>query len=122
MCLVDRFVRALDFALAEKWEEAQNALEGIGEPVARKLTMLFERLRRRDADRAIASSEVRHAMGNLLTVAQANVEGMVDGVVDLTPRRLENVRKALTEAARLVTERRASPEQDVAKHDARGQT
>ena len=120
---MDRFVRALDFALAEKWDEAQDALEGIGEPVAAKLMTLLERLRRLGESRAIASSEVLHATGNLLTVAQANIEAMLDGVVDLTPQRLEQVRKALTEVAQLITERPAPPaERAIAKRDGRGQT
>lgn len=120
--LVHRLVHALECALAEKWDEAQNALEDADEPAARKLRMLFERLRPREEDRAIALSGARHALGNLLTVAQANVEGMLDGIVSPTPERLENVRKALTEAAGLCfaeTLETRYRDQETAKRDAR---
>ena len=33
--------------------------------------------------------EVRHELGNLLAVALANIEGMIDGLVAATPARLE---------------------------------
>ena len=39
--------------------------------------------------------ELRHELGNLLAVALANVEGMVDGLVSPTPDRLEAVADAL---------------------------
>lgn len=45
--------------------------------------------RGQDADR------LRHEIGNLLTVAQANLEGMIDGVVEPTLDRLESIRDAL---------------------------
>lgn len=40
-------------------------------------------------------SELRHELGNLLAVALANVEGMIDGLVAATPDRLEAVADAL---------------------------
>jgi len=55
-------------------------------------------------DENTSSAGVRHELGNLLTIAQANVEGMLDGVVEPTPERLDNVRKALAAAAVLVAE------------------
>ncbi len=48
----------------------------------------------------------RHELGNLLAVALANVEGMVDGLVAATPERLEAVAEALR-GARDVLQRRA---------------
>ncbi len=100
---MDQFVHALDCALSQRWDEAQRALESIDEPVAGKLRMLFEALRNNDAGGAVASSGARHELGNLLTVAQANVEGMADGIVAPTPERLENVCTALAQASRVVS-------------------
>jgi hypothetical protein len=46
--------------------------------------------------------EIRHELGNLLAVALANVEGMIDGLVDPTPARLESVADALRRASLLL--------------------
>lgn len=42
--------------------------------------------------------ETRHELGNLLAVALANVEGMLDGLVDPTPSKLEALADALRRA------------------------
>lgn len=39
-----------------------------------------------------------HDIGNMLSIAQANVEGMLDEVVPTTQERLEGVREALVSA------------------------
>jgi len=46
--------------------------------------------------------EIRHQLGNLLAVALANVEGMIDGLVDPTPTRLESLADALRRASALL--------------------
>lgn len=48
------------------------------------------------------SDEMRHELGNLLAVALANVEGMIDGLVDATPARLESVADSLRRASGLL--------------------
>ncbi len=48
------------------------------------------------------SGEVRHEIGNLLGIALANVEGMLDGLVEATPPRLEAVADALRRARDLL--------------------
>lgn len=48
------------------------------------------------------SDEVRHELGNLLAVALANVEGMLDGLVAPTPSRLEALADALRRARDLL--------------------
>ena len=45
---------------------------------------------------------MRHELGNLLAVALANVEGMIDGLVDPTPARLEALADALRRAVALL--------------------
>lgn len=47
-------------------------------------------------------SDERHELGNLLGVALANVEGMVDGLVPPTTQRLEDVADALRRACELL--------------------
>jgi hypothetical protein len=51
--------------------------------------------------------EIRHELGNLLGVALANVEGMIDGLVAPTPARLEALADALRRAGELL--RKDSP-------------
>ena len=46
--------------------------------------------------------EPRHELGNLLAIALGNVEGMIDGLVEPTPARLESVAEALRRAGRLL--------------------
>lgn len=50
---------------------------------------------------------VRHELGNLLAVALANVEAMVDGLVAPTPERLEAVAEALRSARDMLLQRDA---------------
>ena len=45
---------------------------------------------------------IRHDLGNLLGVALANVEGMIDGIVPATPERLEAVAASLRRAGDLL--------------------
>lgn len=51
----------------------------------------------RDAERARieAVARLRHDVGNLLSIAQANVEAMLDGIVQATPERLDSVRESI---------------------------
>jgi len=51
-----------------------------------------------------ARDERRHELGNLLSIALANVEGMIDGLVEPAAPRLEALADALRQACRLVRE------------------
>jgi len=46
----------------------------------------------------VPESEIRHELGNLVAVALANVEAMIDGLVEPTPERLEALADALRRA------------------------
>ena len=48
------------------------------------------------------SYEPRHELGNLLSIALANVEAMLDGIAPPTPERLESVADALRRACKLL--------------------
>jgi len=50
------------------------------------------------------AESVRHEIGNMLTIAQANLEAMLDGVVEPTLDRLEGVRDALASASEQLKE------------------
>jgi hypothetical protein len=48
------------------------------------------------------SDQTSHELGNLLAIALANVEGMLDGLVDPTPSKLEALADALRSARDLL--------------------
>ena len=50
----------------------------------------------------MAKNNLRHDLGNLLGVALANVEGMIDGIVPTTKDRLEVIAESLRRSAALV--------------------
>lgn len=102
---MDRIARALELALGGHWEDARRALEGVDDHLVSRLQTVFDELARCAAERTRARADVRHDVSNLMTVAQANVEGMLDGIVEPTPQKLENVRRALASAAALMSER-----------------
>lgn len=55
------------------------------------------------------SAQVRHAVGNALSVAQALLEAMIDGVLETTPERLISIRDSLATAGRLFKEPQETP-------------
>lgn len=102
----DRILHALDLAAMAEWDEARQAVEGLDQPVVARLVALIDELQRRHAQRRRAQSALRHELGNVLTIAQANVEGILDGVVPSTRQRLVNIRDALAKGAALLTDLR----------------
>ncbi|MGB6985968.1 MAG: hypothetical protein WBD74_08375 [Candidatus Aquilonibacter sp.] len=52
--------------------------------------------------------KVRHDLGNLLGIALANVEGMADGIVPVTPERLEAVAESLRKACDVLEQLRTA--------------
>lgn len=48
------------------------------------------------------AKKARHDLGNLLSIAQASVEAMIDGVAPVTGARLERLRELLAGASSLV--------------------
>ena len=57
----------------------------------------------------MGTNNLRHDLGNLLGVALANVEGMIDGVVPTTKERLEVIAESLRRSAALVASLRNDP-------------
>ena len=43
-------------------------------------------------------AELRHDLGNALSIAQANLEAIIDGILDPTPDRLGTIRDSLAAA------------------------
>lgn len=53
-------------------------------------------------ERRAAMEKARHDLGNLLTMAQSSVEGMIDGIAPVTEARLNRLREILSQARELV--------------------
>lgn len=58
----------------------------------------------------MGTKNLRHDLGNLLGVALANVEGMIDGIVPTTNERLEVIAESLRRSAALVANLRNDAE------------
>lgn len=105
-----RLLHALDLGALGDWESAKRSLEGVEDDMVPRLLSLMTEQQRREKERAQRLAIVRHELGNALSIAQANVEAMVDGVLEPTPERLNDIRDALQNCgALLFDERRTSP-------------
>jgi hypothetical protein len=60
-------------------------------------------------ERRAAIKKARHDLDNLLTVAQASVEGMLDGIAPITEARLNRLCEILSQARALVVEATSDP-------------
>ena len=91
----ERLLHALDLAMLADWESAKQCLEGADDAVSVRLTALMNDQIGRERDRAEMQALARHELGNALSIAQANVEAMIDGVLENTTERLCGIRDAL---------------------------
>jgi|GEM_PF-1874040 len=107
-----RLLHALDLAALGDWESAKRSLEEVDDPLVPRLLSLITEQQRREKERARTLAIARHELGNALSVAQANVEAMVDGVLEPTVERLSGIRDALQTCGSLLVDLKtnASPE------------
>lgn len=94
--------RALEKAMNEDWAAATAAIDGIAGPIADKIRALIHASESHQRDQRASHSEIRHNLGNAISIALANIDGMVDGAVPVTTQRLQNVGDALRRAQRLL--------------------
>lgn len=95
-------LHALDLAMRKEWDEAKAVLEPLDDPIAGRLFLLIAELEHEEHARGRAHLHIRHEIGNALSIAQANIEGIVDGVVEATPERLKNVHASLENASSIL--------------------
>lgn len=105
----DAVLHALDLAMMQEYDEAKRLLEPLDDAVAGRLFLLVCELEQREQARSRAVAVTRHEIGNALSIAQANLEGMADRVVDATPQRLEAVLRSLRSVGALLDELRRVP-------------
>jgi len=103
-------LHAIDLASMREWDDAKMLLESIDDPVANRLFMLICELEEIEHVRLRQRSVIRHEVGNAITIAQANVEGIIDGLLPSTPARMEGIRSSLASAATIIDGLRRLPE------------
>jgi signal transduction histidine kinase len=74
--------------------------------LAAAFNMMTSDLRRLDESRRHLTADIAHELGTPLAVLQANLEGMLDGVVETTPDRLAALHTQVQLLARLVSDLR----------------
>lgn len=103
-----RLLHAIDSAMLGRWSDAKAALQRIGDaeadPVAARLLEFVIQLERSERLRAYHVATLKHEIGNPLAIAQANLEGMIDGVLERSEPRLQGILEALTSAGALLGE------------------
>lgn len=62
---------------------------------ANALKAELDALQERDRKRSAEMAKARHDVGNALSIAQASIEGMLDGIVPITDPRLNRLRQIL---------------------------
>jgi signal transduction histidine kinase len=91
----ERLLHALDLAMLGDWDGAKRSLEELDDPIVPRLNALMTEQQHRERQRAEAQAVARHELGNALSIAQANIEGMIDGVLEPSADRLTGIRDAL---------------------------
>lgn len=85
----------MDLAMQGKLDDARALLVDVDDPLAAQFSSLLAQQQRREGARAEAFRQARHEMGNALSIAQASIEAMLDGVVGITDPRLNRIREIL---------------------------
>jgi signal transduction histidine kinase len=91
----ERLLHAIDLGMLGDWEAAKRSLENLDDPMVPRLLSWMTQQQRYERDRCEAQALARHELGNALSIAQANVEAMIDGVLEPSTERLHGIRSAL---------------------------
>ncbi len=100
----DRLLHALDLMILADYDSAKRLLESESSDVAQRVFLLVCELEQRVALRTQANAVSRHEIGNALTVARANIEGIADGVLEASQQRYDGIREALAGASMMVAD------------------
>lgn len=95
-------LHAMDLATGGDLQAAQRILEELDDPAAVRMLDLFRELTLSQMHEGRKHSFLRHEIGNALSIAQANLEGIMDGVLEPTPERYLGMRNALESVRRLL--------------------
>ena len=95
--------KSLELALAGRYDEACALLAASADPQARHLLLFITHVRRRELERTDELKKCRHDVGNSLAIAQASLEGMLDGVVSITEPRLRRVLGVIADVSAMIS-------------------
>lgn len=110
--LRDHLLHAIDLAAAREWDAAKSVVEPMDNAIADRLFLLVSSLEEREAARMRQLATVRHEIGNSLSIARANLEGIVDGLLTASPQRLVGLIRALETASDMLDSLRHVPTED----------
>ena len=110
-----KLIHALDMMIVHDWENAKAALDDLHDPISGRLYMLVAECKRQEVRRQRRSALLRHEMGNALSVALANVEGIIDGIVPNESVRWEGIGEALRSVAAMLDRWRRGPDAEPAE-------
>jgi flagellar biosynthesis/type III secretory pathway protein FliH len=105
----EKILHAIDLCMLGDLQGAKESAERTDGPVAARLAALITQMQEEQSRREALQKTGRHELGNALSIAQANLEAMIDGVLDVTPQRLHDVRESLRSAGALLVDLRESP-------------
>lgn len=91
----ERVLHALDLGMLGDWDGAKRSLENLDDPIVPRLITLLTEQQRSERERTEMQAVARHELGNAISIAQANMEALIDGVLEATPERLAGIRDAL---------------------------
>jgi signal transduction histidine kinase len=109
MAETEDVLHALDLAMAGDWPRARAAIQDAEGPIAGRLAILLRDIECAEAASERKIKEFRHEIGNALSIAQANIEGLIDGALEATPARYAGIYEALRDADYLLDDLRRAP-------------
>jgi len=105
---MERIIHAIDEAALGSWREAAAELRAVAasdaSPLSSRLLDLIAQLERAERERRERQARVGQEIGNTLAIAQATLEGMLDGVLQRNDAGLEKVHDAVLLAGSLLGE------------------
>lgn len=105
-----QLLHAIDMMMVCDWENAKTAIEDLDDALSGRLHMLISECERREQENHRVAALMRHEMGNALSVAMANLEGVMDGVLACDRQRLEAMHEAMGTVSSLLDRWRRAPE------------
>lgn len=104
-----KVLHAMDLCMLKDFQGAKETVAHEDGAIAERLAMLITHLQEDQRRRESLQKTGRHELGNALSIAQANLEAMIDGVLEVTPQRLADIRQSLRTAGALLIDLRESP-------------
>ncbi|TAM87230.1 HAMP domain-containing histidine kinase [bacterium] len=105
---MEKILHAIDETMLGSWDEAIVQLKAVDDTrtsaLAARLLELVDQLEQEELVRNEQHARLGHEIGNTLAVAQATLEGMLDGVVDRDDINLEKVHDAVRVAGAVLAE------------------